>query len=200
MQVTNLTQNNYQLDESTFLGAGATITVANADYDADDQLAENINSLVAQGFASVSGQPGTFPRPTDPGSTQIAGQKRLIVWNVTDPNGSPLTTGDGKVYFRVPAFMNGHVITSVAMAVSTVSSSGVVTVQIRRSRGGVNADVLSTLLTIDANEEDSKDAATAAVINGTNDDLATGDKLWIDVDGAGTNAKGLVVEALAEDL
>lgn len=54
-------------------------------------------------------------------------------------------------------------------------------------------DMLSTPITIDANEYDSKDAATQPVINTANDDLATGDVIRIDVDVAGTGTKGLNV-------
>lgn len=54
-------------------------------------------------------------------------------------------------------------------------------------------DMLSTALTIDANEKDSKDATTAAVIDTDHDDVATGDELRFDVDVAGTGTKGLEV-------
>jgi hypothetical protein len=54
--------------------------------------------------------------------------------------------------------------------------------------------MLSTKLTIDANETDSSTAANAAVIDGAHDDVATGDMLRIDIDVAGTGAKGLMVE------
>lgn len=40
---------------------------------------------------------------------------------------------------------------------------------------------------------DSDAAATPGVVNPANDDLATGDLLRVDVDTAGTGAKGLVV-------
>jgi hypothetical protein len=53
--------------------------------------------------------------------------------------------------------------------------------------------MLSTALTIDANETDSSTAAAAAVINTSNDDVATADRVFIDVDTAGTGAKGLNV-------
>lgn len=49
------------------------------------------------------------------------------------------------------------------------------------------------VVTIDANEVSSYTAATPGVVNPANDDLATGDLLRVDVDTAGTGAKGLVV-------
>ncbi len=54
--------------------------------------------------------------------------------------------------------------------------------------------MLSTALTIDASENDSSTAATPAVVDGSNNSVATGDSLRIDIDGAGTGAKGLIVE------
>lgn len=122
--------------------------------------------------------------------------KRVIQLLVTDPNGSALTTGDGKMYFRINSVMNGWNIVAVAAHVTTVSSSGTISVQIHNVTDTV--DLLSTLLTIDANEKDSSTAATAAVINSSNDDVATGDEWRIDIDGAGTGAKGLIVEIVLQ--
>ena len=55
------------------------------------------------------------------------------------------------------------------------------------------ADMLTTKITIDASEFTSYTAATAPVIDTGNDDVATGDLIAIDVDVAGTGAKGLGV-------
>jgi hypothetical protein len=111
---------------------------------------------------------------------------------VSDPNGSAITTGDGKAYWRVPSTLNGMDLVGVAAHVTTVSSSGIPTVQIANVTDSV--DMLSTKLTIDASEKDSSTAAAAAVIDATHDDVATGDELRIDIDVAGTGAKGLIVE------
>jgi hypothetical protein len=111
---------------------------------------------------------------------------------VSDPQGSAITTGDGKAYVRIPSTLTGQNLIGVAGHVSTVSSSGVVTVQIRNATDSV--DMLSTALTIDASEKDSSTAAAAAVINAANDDVATGDEIEIDIDGAGTGTKGLFIE------
>jgi hypothetical protein len=110
---------------------------------------------------------------------------------VSDPNGDAITTGDDKAVFRVPATLNAWDLTAVAASVTTVSSSGLPTVQIRNATSGM--DMLSVALTIDANESDSSTAATAAVINASEDDVATGDSIRIDIDVAGTGAKGLFV-------
>lgn len=105
-----------------------------------------------------------------------------------------VTTGDGKVYMHVPASMNGADITSVHAMVITAGTTGTTDVQIARIRSGTPADVLSTKLTIDSTETGSDTAATAAVINTSNDDLQTNDIIRIDVDAVSTTAPlGLVV-------
>ncbi len=105
-----------------------------------------------------------------------------------------ITTGDGKAFFRVPASFNGmNLIRAHASLGGAQSTSGTPTIQIRRVRSGIPADMLSTKITIDANESSSDTAATAPVIDTGNDDVATGDLLFVDIDVAGTGAKGLQV-------
>ncbi len=118
---------------------------------------------------------------------------------VSDPLGSAITTGNGKACVRIPVTMNGYNLVGVAASLSTVSSSGAPNVMIRRSRRTnattrADADMLSTAITIDVSEFDTVDAATPAVIDAANDDVNTGDVVYIDIDGAGTGAKGLAVE------
>jgi len=125
---------------------------------------------------------GTYPNPTI---------TRLVQIQVTDPNGATLTTGNGKAYFTIPLEMNGKNLVSVSASLTTVSTSGLPNVQIANVTDAV--DMLSTALTIDANELTSYTATTPAVIDTTKDDVVTGDLLRIDVDGAGTGAKGLQV-------
>ncbi len=102
-----------------------------------------------------------------------------------------LTTGDGKMYFVIPAALNGMNLIAAAAHVYTASSGAAPTIQIYNATKA--QDMLSTRITIDANEKDSKDAATPAVIDTAKDDVATGDELRIDVDVAGTGTKGLEV-------
>jgi hypothetical protein len=130
------------------------------------------------------------------GTAATLAQAEQVQILVSDPNGSAITTGDGKAYFRIPSRMNGMDLVSCGASVSTVSSSGIPTVQLRRKRSGSDVDMLTTKITIDANEVDSSTAATASVINTSNDDVATGDQIYIDIDVAGTGAKGLIVTAL----
>lgn len=108
-----------------------------------------------------------------------------------------LTTGDGKVYFRIPSALNGMNLVMASCQVITTSSSGTPTMQFARGRqysptsDFTYVDMLSTRITIDATEYDSKDATTSYVIDTSNDDIATGDVIRLDVDVAGTGTKGL---------
>ena len=129
------------------------------------------------------------------GDLSAEARSRSLQIVVTDPGGDTLTTGDGKAFCVVPSELNNFVITALHAAVTTVSSSGAVTVQVARVRGGTPVDVLSTAITVDASETSSYTAATAPVINTSNDDVLTGDFLRVDIDGAGTGAKGLIVMA-----
>lgn len=147
--------------------------------------------LGTTGATGAQGSTGATGPQGNTGATGAAASFTVTLM-VSDPNGSEITTGDGKHYYRVPALLNNRVISAVAAHVTTVSSSGLVNVQINNVTDAV--DVLSTALTIDANEKDSSTAATAAVINTSNDDVTTADELRIDIDGAGTGAKGLMVE------
>src|SRR5262245_37577626 len=95
-----------------------------------------------------------------------------------------ITTGTAKITFRMPFRM---VLTSVRANLNTASSSGTPTVDI--NEGGTT--ILSTKLTIDANELTSTTAATPAVIS--DNVLADDAEITIDIDTAGTGAKGLKV-------
>lgn len=101
------------------------------------------------------------------------------------------TIGDGKVIFYVPVECNGMNLVDVEGYVTTASTSGNVTVMVRNVTDTV--DMLSTIITVEQDEFSSLTAATAPVIDATHDDVATGDRIAIDVDGAGTGAKGLGV-------
>lgn len=106
-----------------------------------------------------------------------------------------VATGDGAgdLFFRVPSTLNGMNLVAVAAAVQTAGTTGTTDVQINNVTQA--ADMLTTKLTIDSAETDSSTAATPAVIDTANDDVATADILRIDVDAVSTTApKGLLVE------
>lgn len=123
-------------------------------------------------------------------ATPLLSSKKTVEIKVFDDSTS-LTTGDEKYVWVVPSQFNNRLIIGVFATITTVSSSGTPTIQIRNITDSV--DVLSTAITIDVSEYTSDTAATPAVINTSNDDLTTGDRIAIDVDVAGTGAKGLSV-------
>lgn len=102
-----------------------------------------------------------------------------------------VSTGDGKLIIVASTDMDGLSLIDAQAYVTTVSSSGAPTVQIRNVTDTV--DMLSTRITIDANEFTSYTAVTHRVINTANDQVSVGDRLAVDVDVAGTGAKGLGV-------
>ena len=113
----------------------------------------------------------------------------VIIKGIADD--TTLVVGDGKTHFTVPIEFDGMDLVSIGAHVYTVSSSGVPTFQIHNLTDSV--DMLSTEITIDVSENDSKDAATAAVIDTTKDDVVTGDVLRFDCDVAGTGTKGMEI-------
>ena len=97
-----------------------------------------------------------------------------------------LTTSD-KAYITIPAAMNGWNLVGVSARVgdsagSGVSTSGAVTITVKNG----TTSMLSTNLTVDQGEASSATAATAAVIDGENDHVATDDSIEVAVSGAGT--------------
>jgi hypothetical protein len=102
------------------------------------------------------------------------------------------TVSDGKVGFDIPIELNGFNLVSVRGSVDTAGITGTADFQIRRVRSGTPADMLSTKITIDSNEISTSTAATPAVINTSNDDVVTGDMIYVDQDAihSGTAAKG----------
>ena len=95
----------------------------------------------------------------------------------------------------IPEHWDGATLTNVSAGVFTVSSSGVVTVRVYNATLGQN--VLSTNVTIDANERTSLTAATPPVVNPTYATLTKGDLFQFFVETAGTGAKGLQVDLIA---
>lgn len=105
--------------------------------------------------------------------------------------GSTVETGDGKFIWAIPFDLNQTNLVDADAFITTLSSSGLVTVQIRNITQAV--DMLSTRITIDVGEYHSFDAAAQPVINQANNTVTTGDRLAVDVDVAGTGTKGLGV-------
>ena len=97
--------------------------------------------------------------------------------------------GNGEVGFTVPASLNTLDLTAAVASVHTQGVTNTTDVQIRRRRAGADVDMLSTVITIGA-----EFFVADGVIDGTKDDILTGDQIYIDVDAVHTTPpKGLSV-------
>lgn len=104
-----------------------------------------------------------------------------------------LATGDGQAVLHIPASMNGMNLITVHAEAMVAGTTGTMDIQLSNEDGGP-ADMLSTKLTIDSGETGSDTAATPAVISGTEDDVATNNRIEVDIDAVQTTpAKGLVI-------
>jgi len=97
-----------------------------------------------------------------------------------------VATGDGQAKIIIPSHVNGMNLVEVEAHVGTAGTTGTLDIQVRNATDAV--DVLSTKLTIDSGETSSTTAATAAVINTSNDDAATSDVWYVDIDAVQTTA------------
>jgi len=137
----------------------------------------------------VKGEALVFQAQADDEEQKLLAERAVYFQVIADD--TALTVEDGKMYFTVPPTLNGMNLVDADAAVATASTSGLPAIQIRNVTQ--SQDMLSTQITIDVSEFNSYDAATPPVIDTTKDDIATADVLRIDVDGAGTGAKGLHV-------
>lgn len=119
----------------------------------------------------------------DSGNVIPLGIPPHLVVAVSDET-TALTTGDARVTIRAPRALT---LTGVRASLNTASSSGLVTVRIKKN----GTTIFSTNLTIDQGEKTSVTAATAAVLSTAA--IADDDELTFDIVGAGTGAKGLKV-------
>lgn len=137
-------------------------------------------ALSATGDFATASHTHTATAITD--QTNIKTKESMII-AVSDETTS-ITTGTAKVTFRMPY---AFTVTEVRASLTTASTSGAPQVDI--NEGGVS--ILSTKLTIDVNEKTSVTAATPPVISDST--LADDAEITIDIDTAGTGAKGLKV-------
>lgn len=105
-----------------------------------------------------------------------------------------ITTGTAKATFRMPYAFR---LTGVRLGLSTSSSSGTVTVNIKKN----GSTIFTTKVTINSGSKTSV-GATAYVFVGAGPpayiDFADDDEVTFDIDGAGTGAKGLKVALIGQ--
>lgn len=160
------------------LNFGATMTVI-GEQGSPTFVATNISTLVFNGCTVELLAAGIV-------SVTPSGGQVLLQLNLSDLT-TTISAGTSRAYLRSP---RAFTITAVRASLLTASSSGVVTVDINKN----GATILSTKLTIDANEKTSTTAATPPVISDAN--IADDDELTFDIDGGGTGAAGLIVSII----
>ena len=151
----------------------------------DDGMADKLD-LASAGFVKT----------TSAGVISSVKEKEYIGWSVVNSD-TATAVADGKMGAAIPAGMNGMNLVDFTCSVADLNSaaSDATTVVLRRVRGGTAADMTSTGVTIDYNEYTASDE----VIDTTNDDLATGDNLYVDINAVTTAAqKGLHCTATFE--
>ena len=141
-------------------------------------LLSALKSFITSGFLTSSTAASTY-------STIAQAKAEYLVCAASDES-TALTTGTGKVAFRMPYAMT---LSAVRCSLTTAQTSGsIFTVDIKDS----GTSILSTKLTIDNTEKTSTTAATAAVISDVN--LADDTEITIDIDQVGDGtAKGLKI-------
>jgi hypothetical protein len=145
-------------------------------------------------WATVSGSAGDYA--TNDQLTTTSGDiisqipsSETCVTIVPFESDTAISTGNGKVAWTVPAALSGKNLTAAIASVHTQGSSGTTTVMVRRRRSGSDVDMLSTGITVSYNEYYASDGS----INTSNDDISTGDQIYVDIDAAATGAEGLSV-------
>ena len=113
------------------------------------------------------------------------------------PDVAAAEEADGKELILIPHGITGD-ITHIGAKVGTdgIGTTGTIDIEIERERNGTTVAILSTILTIDANEAHSGTASTPAVINTSNDDVEEWDLLKLNLTGTptgGTAPQGLTV-------
>jgi hypothetical protein len=100
-----------------------------------------------------------------------------------------ITTGLAKRTFR---FERAFSLTAIHANLNTVSSSGVVQIDVNRN----GTTLFTTELTIDESEKTSRTAVTPPVLATSPTAIAAGDEITVDIVAAGTGAKGLKLNFL----
>ncbi len=149
-----------------------------------DQAAASASAASASASAAAASETNAAAS-----ATAAASSAKTVFMVALGDETTAITTGTAKVTFRMPFALT---LTAVRASLTTASTSGVPTIDINED----GTSILSTKLTIDANEKTSETAATAAVISDTV--LADDAEMTIDIDVAGTNAAGAKIYLIGD--
>lgn len=148
---------------------------------------------LADGNETNTGTSATLAVTPDALAGSIHGSKIMYIKCLAFD--TAVAVADELAYITIPLELNGMNLVLAHACVYTKSSSGLPEITLERSvdQGSNWTDMLSTSITIDENEFSSYEATTAPVIDGGQDNVATGYWIRVNVDTAGTGTKGLDV-------
>lgn len=148
---------------------------------APSSISSDITNLLPDTSGTIlnDGNTATVTNKTIASSTNVLDS--CLIYAVGD-DFSNLTTGTGKLTFRMPYAMT---VTAVRMNLVTAATGGTLaTVDINEE----GTTILSTKLTTDASEKTSTTAATAAVVSDSS--LADDAEITVDIDAVGNTTPG----------
>ena len=163
--------------------------IISVDADVTAEVAASSTTVAGKVEASIASEVNTgtdAARSVTPDS--LAGSNFGIRYVPIQLNGTTALTTSEEYYFRVPAALTGMNLVSVSASVGTgaagSSPSGTPTFTVTNVTD--TSTMLSTSLTVDANEYTSATAAVAAVIDTGEDDVVTDDLIKVATTVAGT--------------
>ena len=133
---------------------------------------------------NIGTETGKAVTPDSLAGSELGTKSVQLEFGGTISGATDTATGNSQKKFRVPASMNGMNLIAVHAEVETAGTTGTMDIQIRNATQ--TADMLSTVITIDSTETGSDTAATPAVIDTAEDDVATNDIIYVDVDAVHT--------------
>ena len=121
--------------------------------------------------------------------------KKCVVLKVL-AEGSSVASGDDAMRFAVPNLLSGMNLVSCGAHVYTAPTSNSLALDIYNITSA--ADMLTSAMKIDQGEKDTTTATSQAVIDTSNDGVAAGEELRVDVTSVGSGAAGLEVRLTFE--
>lgn len=179
---------------TAFLSTGNGLTITTTSI-AADTASDTVDGVVELAIASEVTTGTDTARAITPDALAGSdfGKKRFGI--SLFESDAAVATGDGKVGIPVDSSLDGFNVVNVQCNVYTKGVTGTTDVVLRRQRGATDVDVTSTAVTIG-----DEYFAADSVINTSNDDLATGDMLFFDVNAihSGTAPNGLSCVGIAQ--
>lgn len=154
--------------------------------DVFDLLPSAVDDYFSSNDPSEPDSGGSTPPSTTPPNTVARIMEIKVVGDA-----SLVSAGNGKAVIGIPYEFNGLNLTRAEAFISSLSVSGDISVQIRNATNAV--DMLTSNIFIDQGDFTSFISTSPSVINAATRSVATGDRIAIDVDSAGSGALGLGV-------